>query len=76
MSKRAAQYVSADLKRLARRQITTLKKRQPRAQRIPEAEQLRRFEEGAELWRVEAGLVTPDDYDRYVAAMTARLQEG
>ena len=68
MSVRAGQYAAAQLKRIAQRQVRAIG---PRRRRMPirPSEQRRRFEAGEEAWRVEAGLVTPEQYERYLAAM-------
>lgn len=70
MSKRAAQWVSANLGRIARAQQA----RMPQGPRtIPETEQMRRFLDGAERWRVEEGLVTPAQWAEYEQEMLRRL---
>ena len=71
----AARWMAAQLKGIARRQIKAMGVPKP-PPRISEEEQIRRFQDGSELWRVEEGLVTQEDYDRYLAAMEAKLQGG
>ena len=73
MSVRAARYVTNRLKRIAQRQLKAV---EPRREKMPirPSEQLRRFEQGEELWRLEQGLITPEQYARYVEAMRRRLE--
>lgn len=73
MSTKAARYVAARMKRIAGRQVKALEGRQ---RPIRPSEQLRRFQAGEEAWRVEAGLVTPEQYQRYVDRMERQLMEG
>lgn len=63
----AARHTAAQLKRIAQRQVKTTGAR-PRP--IRPSEQYRRFVEGEELWRLEAGHVTPEQWQRYVNTMT------
>lgn len=75
MTVRAGQYAAAQLKRIAQRQVKLVG---PRRQAMPISpeEQIRRFQEGAEFWRVEEGLVTPEQYERYIDTMAQRLGAG
>lgn len=70
----AARYAAGRLKRLAERQVKTLGPRLVQRQITP-SEQRRRFEAGEELWRVRAGLVAPEQYERYAAQMQRRMME-
>lgn len=65
----AVQYAAARLKRIAQGQVKAIGQR-PKP--IRPSEQLRRFEAGEESWRVEQGLVTPEQYERYIQAMQRR----
>ena len=64
----AARFASTRLKRIAQRQVKAV---EPRRRRMPirPSEQARRFVEGEEAWRVDAGMVTPEQWQRYVDAM-------
>ena len=75
MSARGARYAATQLKRIAQRQVKNI---EPRRRRMPisPSEQRRRFMAGEEVWRVEAGLVTPEQFQRYVEAMRQRLEVG
>jgi len=71
---KAARYASGQLRRLAQRQIKALGR--PRLPpRVPTDEQIRRFQEGAEYWRYEQGLVTAEQYDQYLDAMAEQLRQ-
>lgn len=69
---RAARYAAGRLKAIAQRQTQQLAKR-PRP--VRPSEQLRRFQEGEERWRLDQGLIGEDQYQRYVEHMR-RLVEG
>jgi len=75
VSVRAAQHTALQLKRIAQRQLKNVEPRR-RTMPISPSEQLRRFRDGAEFWRVEQGLVTPEQYQRYIDRMAQRLREG
>lgn len=62
----AAQYAAARLKAIAQQQVKAIEQR-PKP--IRPSEQLRRFQSGEESWRVEQGLITPEQYARYIQAM-------
>lgn len=66
----AAKYAARQLKRIAVRQVKAI---EPRRQQMPvrPSEQRRRFVEGEEAWRVNAGLVSPEQFQRYIEAMQA-----
>lgn len=68
MTAKAARYAAAQLKRIAQRQIKAI---EPRRRKMPirPSEQRRRFEAGEERWRVDAGLVSEEQYQRYLASM-------
>lgn len=68
----AARYAATRLKALAQRQLK-LKGARPRP--VRPSEQLRRFQAGEEAWRVDQGLVTPEQYQRYVDIMTRKMEE-
>lgn len=70
----AARYAAGRLKRIAERQSKALAPRLARRPVRP-SEQVRRFQGGEELWRVRAGLVTPEQYQRYAEAMRRRMME-
>jgi hypothetical protein len=74
MTIRAARYTAAQLKRIAKRQAKNIEPRRARMP-IPPSEQLRRFQQGEERWRLDAGLVTPEQYRRYEMAMQRRMAE-
>lgn len=63
----AARHTATQLKRIATRQVKAL---EPRPRPIRPSEQRRRFAEGEEFWRVQAGQVTPEQWQRYINAMT------
>lgn len=73
MSTRSAQYVANRLKQIAQRQLKVI---EPRRRQMPvrPSEQRRRFLEGDESWRVEAGMITPEQYQRYMEAMQRRME--
>lgn len=73
-NKTAAAHTAARLKAIAARQV---KKVEPRRQAMPirPSEQARRFADGEEAWRVEAGLVTPEQYQRYLDAMARQMED-
>ena len=70
----AARYAARRLKQIAQRQVKAV---EPRKRRMPvrPSEQARRFMDGEEAWRVEAGLVTPEQYQRYMETMQRRMEE-
>ena len=59
---------------LAKKQEARLKAL-PNRTPIAPSEQLQRFLTGAERWRVDAGLVTPEEFGQYEQEMIKRLQE-
>jgi hypothetical protein len=69
MSKSAAQYAARRLKMLAQRQVRAI---EPRRRQMPirPSEQRRRYQSGEEAWRLQAGLITPEQYQRYLDAMS------
>ena len=71
MSKQAGQWVAANLGRIAKAQVPQVKKLR-RARKLTPSEQMRRYLSGEELWRVQAGLVTPEQYERYAEEMEQR----
>lgn len=70
---RTAQYVAGRLKQIAQRQVKLL---EPRKKRMPvrPSEQERRFLAGEERWRLDAGMVTEEQYARYMQAMQRRME--
>ena len=75
MAGRDVDFVVAGLRGLA---ATEAKKagaatRRGAASFVPREEQLQRFLQGAERWRVDAGLVSPAEYAAYEREMLGRL---
>lgn len=71
MSKRTAEWVSANMARIAKAQAARAPK--TRRQTIRPSEQVRRFLNGDERWRLEQGLVTPTQWADYERAMLEEL---
>ena len=69
-----SEFLSGYIGSLAKKQEARLKALPARTPIAP-SEQLQRFLTGAERWRVEAGLVTPEQYGEYEMEMLKRLQE-
>lgn len=74
--KKRAQRINAhlvgDMRKLVEREA---KRRPKRTPVISPTEQLRRFVAGEEQWRVESGVVSEDQYARYVNKMLKQLKE-
>jgi hypothetical protein len=70
---RHTQYAVARLKSLADTQVKRVGKLIAQPKVIPPSEQLRRFLAGEEVWRVEAGQVTPAEFADYEQVMLKRL---
>lgn len=75
MSKRAARWVTSNMTQLAQRQQARVKPYQERRPVRP-SEQIRRYLNGEERWRLEQGLVSPEEWDRYEQAMINKMQQG
>ncbi len=69
----AARHAAIRLKAIAQRQV---KLREARPKPVRPSEQMRRFQEGEEHWRLVEGQITPEQYQHYVEAMTRRMEEG
>lgn len=72
-SQSAAAWTARRLKKIAARQVKTI---EPRRAQMPirPSEQLRRYQAGEEAWRLQAGQVSPEQWQRYVDAMQAQLE--
>lgn len=65
-------WVTNNIGRLVKQEAAKMRK-MPRPP-ISEDEQLDRFMRGAERWRLDAGLITPDQWQEYQATMLRRLE--
>ena len=74
--KRAVSWAVANLGKLTKQQAARMKPYQQQGKPIPPQEQINRYLQGAERWRLEAGMVTPEDWDRYESAMQRMIQQG
>ena len=70
---RETTLVVAELKNLAKMQRQRAKPVLDRPRHVAPSEQLRRFVAGEERWRVDEGLVTPQEYFEYEKEMLQRL---
>lgn len=75
MKRRTAGITAPVLRQVGQAVAGEVKRRKPRTATVSPSEQLDRFIQGAERWRVDAGLVTPEQYARYSDAMLKRLNE-
>jgi hypothetical protein len=75
MSKRAAKWVTGNMSQLAGRQAARVKPYKARRPVRP-SEQIRRYLAGEERWRLEQGLISPEEWQRYEQAMISKMQQG
>lgn len=74
-STNSAKFVAQRLKGIAQRQLKVIEPKK-RKRPIRPSEQLDRYRTGQERWRLDAGLVTPEQYAKYEKAMKQRMMEG
>ena len=66
-------FLTSYIGTLAKKQEAKMKA-MPKRTPIAPSEQLQRFLTGAERWRVDQGLVTPEEFAEYEMEMLKRLQ--